>query len=363
MKFALGGGGTGGHAYPAIAVAERLRETFDTELVYYGSEHGPERGLATEADIPFHAVPASPVRGRAPWRVLRGVANLLRGERRARRWLAADEPAAVFATGGYASASLGRAARARRVPLLLFLPDVRPGWAVRFLQRNATTVACSVEASLPFLPARRTVVTGYPVRRQFNEATREQGTQRFGLDPSVRTLLVVGGSLGAHHINRVIASSLRTLLDRAQLLHICGREDERWLALERERLPDWQRDRYHLTPYSDEMAWAMAAADLAVTRAGASVLGELPVAALPAIVVPGDFSDQHANAAYLVERGAATALHPDDLEQLPETAIALLDDEPRRAAMADAMRALARPDAAQRLATMLRELAGRSRAA
>ena len=363
MRFALTGGGTGGHAYPAIAVAERLREAFDTELVYYGTDHGPERALAQEASIPFHAIPASQVRGRSPRRLVSGMFNLLRGERRARRWLQADAPAALFATGGYAAAPLGRAARARGVPMLLFLPDVRPGWAVRFLQRRATTVACSVEASLQFLPRRKAVVTGYPVRRQFSEATREAGARHFGLDPRVSTLLVTGGSQGAHQLNLVIADALRSLLDRAQLLHICGHAEVSWLSRERERLPDWQRDRYRVVAYTDEMALAMAAADLAVTRAGASVLGELPVAGLPAIVIPLELSDQRTNADYLVHQGAAVALSRRQLDELAETALRLLGDERRRASMAASMRALARPEAAERLATMLREMARREAAA
>ncbi|MDP6606383.1 MAG: glycosyltransferase [Dehalococcoidia bacterium] len=363
MKFALAGGGTGGHAYPAMAVGERLRDSFDTELVYYGTDGGPEHGLADSAGIPFRSVPASQVRGRSPWRLGSGIFNLLRGRRRARRVLRDDSPDALFATGGYASAPIGSAARSRHVPMLLFLPDVKPGWAVRYMQRHATTVACSVEASLAFLSPRNTVVTGYPVRRQFTGVTREQGARHFGLDPSVHTLLVAGGSLGAHHVNRVVAAALPRLLDRTQVLHISGRTDASWLERERAPLPDWQRERYHVTGYTDEMAMAMAAADLAITRAGASSLGELPVSGLPAIVLPGGFSDQHANASYLVAQGAAVSLPPGELESLPDVAIELLDDEARLAAMCEAMSALAHPDAAERLASMLREMAQREGAA
>ena len=357
MTFALAGGGTGGHAYPAIAVAERLRERFDAKLVYYGTERGPEHELATEQGIGFHAIPASQLRGRSPWRLLTGTANLLRGSRSAARWLELDRPEALFVTGGYATAPLGRPARRRGVPLLLFLPDVKPGWAVRFLQRYATTVACSVEASLRYLPRRKTVVTGYPVRRQFTEATREEGIQRFGLEPGVPVLLVTGGSQGAHQINLAIAGALRRLLDRAQLIHVCGRDEEQWLRREREHLPEWQRARYHLHAYTEEMAWAMAAADLAVTRAGASVLGELPAAALPAVVLPLDLSDQHRNADYLVDIGAAISLSSRELDRLEATVLRLLDDQSERAAMTEAMQRLARPEAAERLATMLREMA------
>lgn len=356
MKFALAGGGTGGHAYPSLTVGEALRATGDADLIYYGNEHGPERALAEAAGIEFRAVPSSQVRG-GPWRMLRGSLNLLRGRRAAITLLRRDRPAALFATGGYASAPVGWAARRAGVPLLVFLPDVRPGWAVRFLIRHATRVACSVDGSLGALPADKTVVTGYPVRAQFAQATRAEGIARFGLDPELPTLLVTGGSLGAHRINAVVAQALPRLLQQAQVLHITGREDAAWLTEERARLADDIRDRYHVHAYTEEMAWAMAASSLAVTRAGASTLGELPIVGLPAIVIPGAFSDQQANAQYLVQRGAAVMLTSEELPRLESEVLRLLEDHAARDAMATAMRALARPDAAQRLAALMREMA------
>ncbi|MBM3140858.1 MAG: UDP-N-acetylglucosamine--N-acetylmuramyl-(pentapeptide) pyrophosphoryl-undecaprenol N-acetylglucosamine transferase [Chloroflexi bacterium] len=357
MKFALAGGGTGGHAYPAIAVAERLRERLDNELVYYGTEHGAERAISVEARIPYRMIPASQLRGRSPVRVARGALNFLRGTRATLRWFEVDQPAAIFATGGYAAAPVGRAARMRGIPLVLFLPDVRPGWAVRYMQRSATAIACAVERSLDYLPRRRAVVTGYPVRKQFSEATREEGVRRFALDPALRTLLIAGGSLGAHQINLVVHAALRRLLERMQIIHVCGPNEEQWLSRERERLPDWQRERYHLHAYTSEMAWAMAASDLAVTRAGASIFGELPATGLPAIVIPLSLSDQHLNAAYLAELGAAVTLDQRSIDELEETVIALVDNDERRESMASAMRLLARPNAASRIARLVREAA------
>jgi len=356
MKFALAGGGTGGHAYPALAVAERLRERVDTELVYYGTADGPERALAEEQEIDYRVVPAAQFRGRSPVRMTRGAWALYRGSKVARNWFRQDRPDAVFATGGYGAAPIGRAARQQRIPLIVFLPDVKPGWAVRLLQRYANTVACSVEGSLPYLQSSKAEVTGYPVRRQFVEATREEGIRRFALAPEVQTLLIAGGSLGAHQINLVINEALPQLLPRMQVIHISGREEFDWLERERARLPQWQQDRYQLHAYTDDMAYAMAAADLAVMRAGGSTLGELPAMGLPAIVVPGAFSDQTANADYLEQRGAARNLTGSDLDGLANEVIALLDDNERREAMAEAMRNVARPDAAGRIASLLREV-------
>ncbi|RLT26497.1 MAG: UDP-N-acetylglucosamine--N-acetylmuramyl-(pentapeptide) pyrophosphoryl-undecaprenol N-acetylglucosamine transferase [Chloroflexi bacterium] len=355
MMYALAGGGTGGHAYPSITVGEQLRAR-GNDLVYYGSEHGAERSLAEAAAIPYRAIPASQVRG-GPKRMLIGGLNLLRGRYTAIRKLRSDRPAALFATGGYAAAPVGWAAPAARVPLLVFLPDVHPGWAVRFLGKHATKVACSVEGSVASLPAGKAVVTGYPVRDQFVSATRAEGIARFGLDGSLPTLLVTGGSLGARRINAAVAQALPRLLERAQVLHISGRDEGAWLADERARLSDAQRERYHLVPYTEEMAWAMAASDLAITRAGASTLGELPAAGLPAIVIPGGFSDQHFNARYLADRGAAVVLPETELERLEVEASRLLDDTTMRTRMAEAMRGLARPDAAAKLADLMEAIA------
>ena len=359
MRFAFSGGGSGGHAYPAIAVAERLRERPGAELLYYGTPGGPERAIAEDAGFVYRPVRASPLRSRSPLRVARGLANLAFGAREARRWLAEDVPSAVFSTGGYAAAPVGRAARRARVPLLLFLPDVRPGYAVRALRKHAKAVACSVPDSLRHLPRDRTIVTGYPTRLQFREAGREEGRRRFGLDPQRATLLVAGGSQGAHYINLAIARELRRLLERTQIVHVAGPSEELWLARERAALPDWLQERYVLRAWTDEMAWAMAAADLAVTRAGASALGELPAAGLPAIVIPGGFSGQRDNAAWLARRGAAVVLADRDVDGLADEVLRLLDDRAGRARMAEAMRALARPHAAERLAGMLEELAAR----
>lgn len=357
MRYAFTGGGTGGHAYPSLAVAERVMRQPDAELAYYGSARGPERLLAQQAGITFRAIPAAQMRGRSPVRLLNGAYNLWRGTRATARWFAYEPPAAVFATGGYVAAPVGRAAAQRGIPLLVFLPDVYPGWAVRFLQRYATRFACSVDDSLAHLPAGRTVVTGYPLRPQFAEATREGGIERFELDPQLPTVLITGGSLGAHHINLVVAGALRRLLERTQIIHICGTGEEAWLQREREQLPEWLRTRYHLHGYTDQIAWAMAAADVAVTRAGASTLGELPATGLPAIVVPGPFSDQERNASYLESRGAAVVLHTNQLDDLERMLLRLLDNDAERERIRAALHALARPDAAQHLADMLQEVA------
>ena len=362
MKIALAGGGTGGHVYPAIAVAERLRAGGDVDLLYYGTSKGVEHEIADQQGIVFRAFPAAQIRVRKPWLIARGLYQLWQGTRTARRMLQADRPDAIFATGGYAAAPLGRAAKQAGVPLIVFLPDAHPGWAVRFMARYATTIACAVDASVDSLPRGKAVVTGYPVRRQFAEATREQGQQTFALDPALPTVLVTGGSQGARAINNAVAEALPDWLTEAQVIHICGRAHREALAQVQAALPAEQQARYHLFPYTDEMPQAMAAADIAVMRGGAATLGELSVVGLPAVVVPGSYSDQPMNAEYLASRGAAVHLPEARIEELSALVLALLRDAPRREAMATKMRALARPDAAEALATLVRSHAGEAAA-
>src|SRR3990170_2922891 len=201
----------------------------------------------------------------------------------AQAWAALGHPrpGAILATGGYVSVPVVLAGWLRGIPTLLYLPDVEPGLAVRFLSRVATKVAVTTSSPSPSLPPNKSVVTGYPVRPGFDQGDQAAAQQRFSLDPASKTLLVWGGSQGAHSINQEIARHLPRLLELCQVVHICGEGDASWLTDQRDLLVERLRDRYHLHPYlHDGVADLMAAADLAVSRAGASVLGEFTVAGL-----------------------------------------------------------------------------------
>jgi UDP-N-acetylglucosamine--N-acetylmuramyl-(pentapeptide) pyrophosphoryl-undecaprenol N-acetylglucosamine transferase len=363
VRLVLSGGGTGGHVYPALAVAQALRRELPPgealEILYVGTG-GQESDIVRQAGFPMREVSAAPIRGRMPWEMAANGGKIGLGVAQARGILGEFRPNVVLSTGGYASFPVALAARSRSVPLAVYLPDLSPGWAVRAIARLAQRVAVTAIESLRRLPSGKTIVTGYPVREEFWTATRAKGRERLGLGPEEKVLFVTGASSGARSINDAVVDELSGLLQLCEVIHLCGRADEQRLIEIRDGLPNELRSRYHLHGYMyDEVPWAMAAADLAICRAGASTLGELPAVALPAILVPYPYAGAHqrANARYLEKAGAAVLLDDDHLTELLPIVGELLHDDNRLRSMREASRRLARPNAASRIAAILRDLA------
>ncbi len=333
------------------------------EILYVGGKGGIEEQLTARVGLPFAGVSAGGVHGVGPLRAAGNLVRLMQGAWAAYRLGRQERPAALFATGGYASIPVAMVAWALRVPVLVYLPDVEPGQAVRFIARLAARVAVTVEDSRAYFPARKVVVTGYPVRADLRRSSRAEARAELGLPPDEPVLLVFGGSRGARSINRALSENLEPLLEMAQVVHISGELDWPWVQERREGLPGWLKPRYHAFPYlHEQMGAALAAADLAICRAGASTLGELPLFGLPAVLVPYPHAwrYQRVNADWLVRQGAAVRLDDERMgaELLPIVQ-GLLNDPPMLGVMREHMRALARPDAAARLADELLALTQR----
>ncbi len=327
-----------------------------------GGRGSVEERLAARAGLRFAGVPAGGVHGLAPWRAVRNLIKLAQGFWAALRLGRRERPRALFVTGGYASVPVALAAWVLGAPILLYLPDIEPGLAVRFIARLATRIGITVEDSRAFLPAQKVVVTGYPVRPEFAGIDRTGAREALGLPSRGPVVLVFGGSHGARSINQAVTASLEPLLKEAEVVHVSGELDWPWVAERAEGLPPNLRDRYHPYPYLHgvEMGQALAAADLAVCRAGASTLGELPYFGLPAILVPYPHAwrYQRVNAEWLARRGAAVVLEDGRLkESLLPTVCDLLAEPDRLVRMRECARSLARPEAAASLAGALWELA------
>lgn len=361
MRLALTGGGTGGHIIPALAVMEavqaRLRGT--AEVCFFGPEDRGERAHVEGAGVRFVGVPSAAVRGRGPvqlaragWRLVRGTVSAVRAFRR-------FKPDAVFSTGGYGSFPGSVAARLLRRPLVVYLPDVQPGWAVKAERMLATKMTTTTEAALEFLPAKKTVVTGYPVRASFFTTDRAAARSALGVAPGDHLVVIAGASQGAARINSAVFTGLETLLGSAVVYHVTGAAGLPEAETLKSALAAELTGRYNPAAFRADLPELMVAADVGVFRAGASVLGEIPAAGLPSVLVPGTFAGGHQrnNSRWLTENGAAVTLEEADIADLAATVGEILADASRLAAMREAAKKLARPDAADAIAAVVLEVA------
>ena len=326
---------------------------------YVGGADSVEERLVARAGVRFVRVSAGGLHGLSPWQVLLNMIKIWRGVWTAFKLGREERPQALFVTGGYASVPAALAARLLRVPILLYLPDIEPGLAVRFIARLATCIGVTTDESREYFPGKKVVVTGYPVRAEFHSAERGKAREKLHLDQEESVLLVFGGSHGARSINQAVMDGLEMLIQQSQVVHISGELDWPWISERAANLPSHVRERYHLYEYLHEMWLALASADLVVCRAGASILGELPFYGLPSVLVPYPHSwrYQRVNAQWLTDRGAAVWMNDELLNQdLISTVHELLADQGRLEQMSQRSQELARPDAAVRLANELRGL-------
>jgi UDP-N-acetylglucosamine--N-acetylmuramyl-(pentapeptide) pyrophosphoryl-undecaprenol N-acetylglucosamine transferase len=320
-----------------------------------------EADLVKRAGVPFEAIPAAGVHGVGLRSLPGNLRQLSRGFVASRRILANFQPDVLFFTGGYVAAPMAIAGRrwfSKSVHAVLYVPDLEPGLALKTLARFADRIAITVEESRPYFSRQhRVIVTGYPVRSELLLWDRPQAFRAMNLLNDLPVLLVFGGSTGAQSINRALLKALPELLKVTQIIHITGQRNWEDGTSVQNNLETTLAERYHPYPYlHEEMGAALRAADLVVSRAGASSLGEYPAFGLPAVLVPYPYAwrYQQINAEYLAARGAAMIL-PDEVlaDRLVPVVTDLITKPVNLAQMRAAMQALARPDAAEQIAAIL----------
>ena len=363
--IAIAGGGTGGHLYPALAVTEVLRQRVPgLRFVFFGSDRPIDRQILEGREgcelVPQHLPPLQ----KMPWRWPGIINGYLASSRKCTARLTADRIALVIGTGGLASVPAVRQARRMRIPTVLLNPDAVPGKANRLLARWADLVLVQWEDSLAHFPRHgRVEVVGCPIRAGFAPMTREEGIACFELDPQCKTLLVTGASQGARTLNEALLANLDLFEGERgwQILHLSGRRDFEPVqqAYHGQDVPA------RVLAYTEQMPAALGAADLVLSRAGASSLAEITAMGRASILMPYPFHrDQHqyANARCLTRPGAAL-LVPDAVDvtrngpALREVLQRLMQSDEERAAMAQAAVKISRPDAAERIAERVLELA------
>jgi len=347
MRLLIAGGGTGGHLYPALAVAHAFRaEEPDGALLLVGRKGGPEERLVPDAGFDLATVNVRGLDRDAPWKNLALPAIVPMALRSGLAIVDRFRPDVVLGMGGYVMAPAVAAARMRKIPYVLHEKDVRPGLATRFFAGGAAVVCTTLPGTEARLSARRVELTGVPLRDGFAPRT-----------PNVppRRLLITGGSQGARHINEAVWGALDQLLQRSEeVVHVAGRQGAEGVALH-------ARPGYRGLAFADDMPALMGEADLVVSRAGVGTIAESSAVGLPMLLVPGTFGGGHQeeNAKAMVDAGAAVRIADGELN--PETLVATLDSltPERLRAMARAASVLGRRDAAKRVLAVLHEVAGR----
>ncbi len=363
----IAGGGTGGHTSPGLAVAAALAAR-GVSCTWIGSASGVEARLVPERGIPYHRIPTGKLRRYWAWQNIADlVVNVPAGVIAAWRLLRWLRPRVVFATGGFVALPVAVAAAARGLPLVVHEQTAVPGLANRLTARLARRIAVTFPDTTGGFASARVVVTGNPVRPELRAGSRADAVARFALDPALPLVYITGGAQGAHRINRTVGEALDTLLAQAQVIHQCGDHpttgDRAWLEARRQSLPAELARRYTVVPYvGAELAGIYAAAALVVGRAGAGTVNECCQLGLPALYVPlpGASGDEQAHNARQVERaGGCAVLSQAELTpvRLGDLVRSLLADPAGLKEMGERARSLAVPDAADRIADLLLEVA------
>lgn len=344
------GGGTGGHLYPAFALAEELkRQRPELALSFMGTPNRLEATLVPKQGYRFHAVEVRGMPRKLGPELLGFGVGLGRAIAHARRILATERPEIVVGTGGYVSAPAVVAARLEGIPVLLLEQNARPGLANRALSRLADRVFTSFPGTEPCFPRGKAQTLGTPIRPEVYLLGAEEARARLGFPQTPHLLLVTGGSLGAKSVNRALLEALPAILDHEDwsVLHAAGSQDYSEL---KQQAPE--HERYRLVEYLDDMPAAIASADLVVGRAGATTVAELTAAGKPMVLIPYPYGggDQPINAKRLEQAGAAIVIPDDRASELGQALASLLDEGQRRAQMAGHSRSAGHPEAARAIA-------------
>ena len=349
----LAGGGSGGHVFPALAVADELRQR-GWQVSWMGRMSGMERELVEARGLPYQGLSAKAVVGRRPFQKVAALGTLAASSWRARQMIRDSEADVVLGTGGYVSVPGVLGAALSKRPVVLLEPNAEAGSANRWLSRWASSAAVALPGTEGQLrcPSR---VTGVPVRREFFTALDTRPTS------GALRLLVLGGSQGARQLNQLVPAALEQLGDRLAGLEVVHQVGE---ALQEEaestyRKSDSKRHQVRVVPFLDDVAAEMAAADLVISRAGAITVAEICAAGRAALLVPLALAGGHqvANAQRLAASGGAAVLTPEtaDAASLVTLLESLLDDRQRLRSMGETLRGLAWPQAAESVADLLRE--------
>ncbi|OPA78466.1 undecaprenyldiphospho-muramoylpentapeptide beta-N-acetylglucosaminyltransferase [Paenibacillus selenitireducens] len=358
MRVVLSGGGTGGHIYPAVAIARQCQtEHPDTQILYIGTTKGLESTLIPKENIPFEAIEITGFRRKLSMENVKTVVRFLKGVSRSKKILKEFKPDVVIGTGGYVCGPVVYAASKLGIPTMIHEQNAIPGLTNNFLSRYADTVALSFkESQNQFKQAKHVLFTGNPRATAVYHADRKKGYASLGIPEGSRIVLIVGGSRGAKAINEAMmgmASHLTRLPD-VYFVYVTG---ESYYANTLEKIQQTVNPmpkRLQILPYLHNMPDVLAATSLVIGRSGASSLAEMTSLGIPSILIPSPNvtnNHQEANARSLERANAAEVILERELEGSKLFALVenIMNDHARWDKMSEAARTLGQPDSAERI--------------
>ncbi|MDR0983039.1 MAG: undecaprenyldiphospho-muramoylpentapeptide beta-N-acetylglucosaminyltransferase [Culturomica sp.] len=335
-RVIISGGGTGGHIFPALSIANALKRLEpDIEILFVGAEGKMEMEKVPEAGYDIVGLPVQGLLRKITFKNIKVLINLLKSLRKAKSIIRTFKPDAVVGVGGYASGPVGIAAKKMKVPLVLQEQNSYAGITNRYLAKYAEVICVAYENMQKFFKPEKTILTGNPVRKNLLDArlSKAEAYKFYGLDPDRKTILVTGGSLGARTLNRMMKRALDEIADMndVQVLWQCGGYYYKQLA---EQLQDRLPENVKLTAFLKRMDLAYACADIVVARAGAGTISELCLLGKVSILVPSpNVAEDHQthNAMALVDKDAAIMMKDDEAEdEFMEVVSKLVDNAAAR---------------------------------
>jgi UDP-N-acetylglucosamine--N-acetylmuramyl-(pentapeptide) pyrophosphoryl-undecaprenol N-acetylglucosamine transferase len=362
-RILLTGGGTGGHIYPALAIARAVREKYpEIEIGYIGTDNGLESKIVPkEAGVQFFTVEIQGFKRSLSWENVNTVRKFIRAVSKSKEYIKKFQPDVVVGTGGYVSGPAVFAAHQMNIPTMIHEQNAILGLTTKFLSRFADVVAVSLEDTVKHLTSvKKVVYTGNPRATEVIRANGEQGRESLGVTASTPIVLIFGGSRGAKSINQAVLGMLPKLesLPGVRFIYITGEAHYQDITA---KIKTSDYPNLDVRPFVYNMPDVLATTDLVVARAGASTLAELTALGIPSILIPSPYvtnNHQEANARVLEDQGAARLLLERDCngENLWNAMEGLVLDPQERKSMGEKARALGRPEAANQIVEELEKL-------
>ncbi|MGB9709887.1 MAG: undecaprenyldiphospho-muramoylpentapeptide beta-N-acetylglucosaminyltransferase [Thermodesulfovibrio sp.] len=316
MKVIIAGGGTGGHLFPGLALAECIDQKYpEAKIVFVGTQRGLESKVIPKTKYELKFISIQGFVGKSAGQKLKSIITLFKSISESKNILEAFSPDVVFGVGGYASFPVVLTAALKKIPTIILEQNTVPGLANKILARVASAVAVSYPETIDYFPKQKVYLTGTPIRKKILEGDLEKAKQLFNIKEGKLTILIFGGSLGARKINKAMTEALPYLLplkDRIQIIHQTGQNDLNWVSAEYKNLSF----KATVLPFIYDMAEAYNVADLVISRAGASTVAEITAIGKASILIPypyAAYNHQEMNARRLFSRGACELILDRDL--------------------------------------------------